>query len=67
MEPQPADSAPDAWYITKQPRGTCIIVSASAGFTPSETDEAQWGPFEAEADAIARRVGLIRAGKCKPA
>ena len=26
----------------------------------------QWGPFESKAVAISRRVGLIRAGKCKP-
>lgn len=25
-----------------------------------------WGPFESQSIAIARRVGLIRAGKCKP-
>jgi len=25
-----------------------------------------WGPFSSQEEAIARRVGLIRAGKCKP-
>jgi len=26
----------------------------------------QWGPFETRGQAIAKRVGLIRAGKCRP-
>ena len=26
----------------------------------------QWGPFETQGQAIAKRVGLIRAGKCQP-
>jgi hypothetical protein len=26
----------------------------------------QWGPFESADEAIARRVGLIRSGKCQP-
>ncbi|MDY7004776.1 MAG: DDE transposase family protein [Cyanobacteriota bacterium] len=25
-----------------------------------------WGPFNSVEEAIARRVGLIRAGKCQP-
>jgi hypothetical protein len=59
------------WYIIKQPQGTCEIV-------PSEqiTEDNQeinnpeiiekWGPFVSQGDAIARRIGLIRAGKCQP-
>ena len=27
----------------------------------------QWGPFETQNQAIAKRIGLIRAGKCQPA
>lgn len=26
-----------------------------------------WGPFETQNQAIAKRIGLIRSGKCKPA
>jgi hypothetical protein len=26
----------------------------------------RWGPFDSQQEAIARRVGLIRAGKCQP-
>ncbi|MGF1513816.1 MAG: hypothetical protein ACFB5Z_08990 [Elainellaceae cyanobacterium] len=59
------------WYIVKQPQGPCRILTA-AELSEDASDSAedsteQWGPFESEADAIARRVGLIRAGKCQPA
>lgn len=54
---------PQAWYIVQNPAGQCQIVAADS---PPEAEK-QWGPFGAEAEAIARRVGLIRAGKCKPA
>ncbi|NJR66887.1 MAG: DDE transposase family protein [Leptolyngbyaceae cyanobacterium CRU_2_3] len=34
---------------------------------PSEgSDKTQWGPFASQGEAIARRVGLIRSGKCQP-
>ncbi|HLO47960.1 MAG TPA: DDE transposase family protein [Kamptonema sp.] len=56
------------FYIVKQPAGNCKIV-------PSEEVEQKenptlplekWGPFDSQQDAIARRIGLIRAGKCQP-
>ncbi len=52
------------WYIIKEPDGCCAIVHAAqlAALTIVE----QWGPFASEAEAIARRVGLIRSGKCQP-
>jgi hypothetical protein len=53
------------WYIVKQPTGHCEIVQSD----PEAKDpkpEQTWGPFDAEGEAIARRVGLIRAGKCQP-
>lgn len=53
------------WYIVKQKNGQCEIVP-STQVEGEETSE-RWGPFESPQDAIARRVGLIRAGKCKPA
>ncbi|MEM6714570.1 MAG: hypothetical protein AAGD09_17225 [Cyanobacteria bacterium P01_F01_bin.56] len=38
--------------------------------TEAELDAAtlteKWGPYASQGDAIARRVGLIRAGKCQP-
>ncbi|MEB3338482.1 MAG: hypothetical protein VKJ46_13525 [Leptolyngbyaceae bacterium] len=48
------------WYIIKQPDGHCEISP-----TPQAKLE-QWGPFDSQGEAIARRVGLIRAGKCQP-
>lgn len=59
--------ASQKWYIVKQPEGTCQIL-------PSEQVEnkegpnivERWGPFQTPDEAIARRVGLIRAGKCQP-
>jgi hypothetical protein len=63
------------WYILKQPGGHCEIVSAQAhdanpesaeGGASAETGQEQWGPFASRSEAIARRVGLIRAGKCRP-
>lgn len=51
-----------AWYIVQNPAGQCQIVATDS----PPAAEKHWGPFEAEAEAIARRVGLIRAGKCRP-
>lgn len=63
----------DAWYIVKQSDGHCKIVTAidikntGTGSESSSTQSERWGPFSSEEEAIARRVGLIRAGKCQPA
>ncbi|PZV16563.1 MAG: hypothetical protein DCF22_05170 [Leptolyngbya sp.] len=66
-------SESDQWFIVKQDNGQCAIVPASTAdgsegrSTESEVEPAeQWGPFASQAEAIARRVGLIRAGKCRP-
>jgi len=61
-----------AWYIVKQPTGHCEIVQMDAPLVDSPqksptSAEQRWGPFESQGEAIARRVGLIRAGKCQPA
>ena len=54
------------WYIVKRSVGNCeIIASDQVGDDNLEIVE-QWGPFSSQEEAIARRVGLIRAGKCKP-
>ncbi len=59
------------WYVVKQTSGACQILtveefeSNQAKASPSEVVE-HWGPFTSEGEAIARRVGLIRSGKCKP-
>ncbi|MFP4102890.1 hypothetical protein [Coleofasciculus sp.] len=53
------------WYIVKQKNGQCEIVKNTQ--VEDEEESERWGPFESQQDAIARRVGLIRAGKCQPA
>jgi hypothetical protein len=66
-------SSPGAWYIVKQSDGSCEILphpptrSDNSGNGESGSSELErWGPFASEEEAIARRVGLIRAGKCQP-
>jgi hypothetical protein len=61
----------EAWYIIKQPEGHCEVVLADPAEDRSSTDQdtaerERWGPFDSQSEAIARRVGLIRAGKCQP-
>ncbi len=55
------------WHIVKRPAGNCEIVP-SQEVTEDDNPEIteQWGPFTSEGEAIARRVGLIRSGKCQP-
>ncbi|OCR01504.1 hypothetical protein BCD67_18585 [Oscillatoriales cyanobacterium USR001] len=63
-------TTPQKFYIIKQSTGHCEIV-------PSEQIEQKenptilenlekWGPYNSQQEAIARRIGLIRAGKCQP-
>lgn len=46
----------------------CKIIPTDAPPSASDKQSAteQWGPYASQGEAIARRVGLIRAGKCKP-
>lgn len=53
------------WYVVKQEDGTCEVVSLATQQTKTPKQE-QWGSFNSQSEAIAKRVGLIRAGKCKP-
>lgn len=56
------------WYIVKRSEGPCeILPSAQVEDNKDPSIVERWGPFESQQDAIARRVGLIRAGKCQPA
>lgn len=56
------------WYIVKRPNQPCeILPSDRVEGADDPTIVERWGPFESQQDAIARRVGLIRAGKCQPA
>jgi hypothetical protein len=54
---------PMNWYIVKQPNETCQIVDDSA---VAEAAAERWGPYGSREEAIAKRIGLIRAGKCTP-
>jgi hypothetical protein len=55
------------WYIVKRPDQSCEIIPSTQ--VEGENDPTlvdRWGPFDSQQDAIARRIGLIRAGKCQP-
>jgi hypothetical protein len=52
-----------AWYIVKNENGTCEVVEAAVDTMPATPG---WGPFSDRSTAIAKRIGLIRAGKCQP-
>lgn len=63
----------EAWYVVKQPGGRCAILPGDEVTDSEPTNKGadtstleRWGPFESETEAIARRIGLIRAGKCQP-
>ncbi len=66
-------SESNQWFIVKQNNGQCAILGDGVikpEDSPAESELGapgeQWGPFDSQAEAIARRVGLIRAGKCQP-
>ena len=56
------------WYVVKQENNTCKVVrSDRLQQTPERSsDRSQWGSYASEQEAIAKKIGLIRAGKCKP-
>ncbi len=56
----------DKFYIVKRPAGNCEILPIAQIAQQSPTIIEQWGPYDSAEDAIARRIGLIRAGKCQP-
>jgi hypothetical protein len=51
------------YYIVKQENGTCQISIVTDELV---TDRQFWGPFSSQEEAIAKKIGLIRAGKCQP-
>ncbi|MDZ8235900.1 MAG: DDE transposase family protein [Nostoc sp. ChiQUE01a] len=54
------------WYIVKRSAGNCEIVSSDQIEQGNTDTMEQWGPYTSQEEAIARRVGLIRSGKCQP-
>ncbi|MBC6424362.1 MAG: DDE transposase family protein [Hormoscilla sp. SP5CHS1] len=57
-------------YILKRSDGHCDIVPMLPDSTLRSLEKqeqiASWGPFSSPQEAIAKRVGLIRSGKCQP-
>lgn len=60
------ETSADNWYIVKQDSEQCEILSEQEFAALTEEPAEQWGPFKAQNQAIAKRVGLIRSGKCEP-
>ncbi|MFW9258203.1 DDE transposase family protein [Nostoc sp. CALU 546] len=54
------------WYIVKRSGGNCEIIASDQIDDDNLEIIEQWGPLNSQEEAIARRVGLIRAGKCQP-
>ncbi|MEG3977089.1 DDE transposase family protein [Microcoleus sp. herbarium8] len=54
------------YYIVKRPAGNCEILPIAQIEEQDPTIIDKWGPYDSAEDAIARRIGLIRAGKCQP-
>ena len=66
-------TATPKFYIVKRPVGNCeILPLAESSQRIAQLEEQnpsiieKWGPYDSAEDAIARRIGLIRAGKCQP-
>ncbi len=55
-----------SWYIVKEASEQCKIISTQELAALNTPPLEKWGPFETQNQAIAKRIGLIRAGKCKP-
>lgn len=66
--------ASERWYVVAQESGECLIVTTvepatgnvEQGASTEQSSCPYWGPFDSKDEAIAKRVGLIRAGQCKP-
>ncbi len=55
------------WFICKRESGICEIVKSEDNDEEAIANSVEsWGAFASQGEAIAKRVGLIRAGKCQP-
>jgi hypothetical protein len=52
-----------AWYIIKNSDASCAITD---DLVLAEAASEKWGPYPTRDEAIAKKIGLIRAGKCQP-
>jgi hypothetical protein len=56
-----------SWYIVKQADGHCEIIPSNQTTEENQpSTQERWGPFASQEEAFARRIGLIRSGKCQP-
>ncbi len=53
------------WYVIQQADGTCQVKNFDSKQAKTPGQE-QWGSYNSEQSAIAKKIGLIRAGKCQP-
>ena len=53
------------WYVVQQEDGTCQV-SSFARKQAKAPKHKQWGAYDSEQEAIAKKIGLIRAGQCQP-
>ncbi|PZO44530.1 MAG: DDE transposase family protein [Pseudanabaena frigida] len=59
--------ASEQWFICKRDTGICEIVKIASKEEKEIADSVEtWGGFTSQGEAIAKRIGLIRAGKCQP-
>lgn len=54
------------WYIVKRSTSNCEIVPSNLVRDDDPEIIEKWGTFASVEEAIAKRIGLIRAGKCQP-
>ncbi|ELS32178.1 MULTISPECIES: hypothetical protein [Pseudanabaena] len=59
------DRSVEQWFICKRDTGICEIIKADNKESIANSVET-WGGFASQGEAIAKRIGLIRAGKCQP-
>ncbi len=59
------NNAEQFWYVVMQEDGTCQVVHFGNKQTKTP-EQKQWGSYSSEEEAISKKIGLIRAGKCKP-
>jgi hypothetical protein len=65
LEDSPEYKEEELWFICKRDTGICEIIKSSNKEEITNSIET-WGAFNSQGEAIAKRVGLIRAGKCQP-
>ncbi len=61
-------AAPAGFYIVRCADDRCEIVAIEqlADLADPHPSGDRWGPYSERTEAIAKRIGLIRSGKCKP-